>query len=869
MLRNRGLFFCLFFVFFSISALAAPVDEQSVFNERLLIGEWHFRFLHHLFDVAGHESGRLAVIKSDPSAVLKGGFFILNGKFISLYNFLTGTEAVFENDTQLKSNILLAGFLRGPPGGSIISDLIKKNLIKIFPPEITEFYIDPQSIPTGSSSTLIWRTTNSNSCVIEPGIGPVDASGSLSVYPTEMTTYTLTATGEGGTSTASVTVTIINTAPTAISHTVATKEDTPVPITLTGADPDTDTLVFQVDSQPIYGTLSGTPPAVTYAPNENFNGSDSFTFSVSDGQDSSGTATITIMVSAVNDAPVANPQSVSFDEDSTVQIDLSAIDTDGDLLTYEIVQQPVHGGLSGTAPNLIYQPEENYYGSDVFAFKANDVSLSSKPAEISLTIHSINDSPTADAGLDRAVFVRDAVTLNGSASRDVENVTLTYQWAFTSLPQSSQATLSDQADVKPSFTADKSGSYEIQLIVSDGQADSLPGSVTITADYRMVDVPDVVGMNLTEAKAAISGINLAVGWINTVKSDLIPNNQVVEQTPPSATSVPENAAMDMVISLHEDSDDDSDGLADAWEYEKFGNLDQSTDDDSDADGYSNYQEYLIGTDPKDPGEAPVPAGNFYEYDEFGRIISKQITLEPEYDNGEWRDDSCEGIDCGEDTCGSYGNWYCQDENIRRRDRTCIDRGCTGGSCYEYNFTDYEPEFCSDGCIDGVCVTYSWYTGACNVPCGGGTRPVYCRRSDGVQVDDNLCAGSKPSASCNAQECPEVCYYEPGNGGTYFYESCRVKCTEYEYGWEGIKKVPVGCLTWTLDCYWQLHFNDNQLVFELNERAPETYEKNGYRYQKGAVMREPSCDPHDLSCNLYRHWWGVTTTRLCKNCGGCN
>jgi len=387
-------------------------------------------------------------------------------------------------------------------------------------------------------------------------------------------------------------------------------------------------------------------------------------------------------------------------------------------------------------------------------------------------------------------------------------------------------------------------------------------------EYQMVEVPDVIGMDLAAAKTAIGDAKLNTGWIHTIESNLIPKNQVVEQHPAAGTLSAENEAVDLIISFSGVDDDDNDELADALEYENFGNLAQGIDDDSDGDGYNNYQEYLIGTDPGNPGEAPVPAGNYYQYDEFGRMISKQITLESEYE-GERANNNCEGIDCGQDTCGSYGDWYCRDENIRRRDRICTDRGCAGGACYAYNFTDYAAEFCPDGCIDGNCVHYAWYTGACSVPCGGGTRSVYCRRNDGTRVDDNLCPGLRPSAACNTQQCPEMCYYDFGNDGTYFFESCRVNCTAYKYGWSGIRRVPVGCLSWTFDCYWKLHFKDKELVFKRNEMAPNTYEKNGYVYRKEALMRELSCDPRELRCMIVQHWWGVATTRYCKNCGSCN
>jgi uncharacterized protein YkwD len=66
--------------------------------------------------------------------------------------------------------------------------------------------VDHQTIKTGESATLTWTSTNADACVIEPVIGSVDPNGSITVSPTEMTTYTITATGAGGAASASVTV---------------------------------------------------------------------------------------------------------------------------------------------------------------------------------------------------------------------------------------------------------------------------------------------------------------------------------------------------------------------------------------------------------------------------------------------------------------------------------------------------------------------------------------------------------------------------------------------------------------------------------------------------------------------------------------
>ncbi len=87
-----------------------------------------------------------------------------------------------------------------------------------------------------------------------------------------------------------------NTAPTATPQSVSTAEDTPLAITLTGTDPESDPLTFAVVTQPGNGTLSGVAPNLTYTPNANYNGADSFTFTASDATLTSAAATVSITV---------------------------------------------------------------------------------------------------------------------------------------------------------------------------------------------------------------------------------------------------------------------------------------------------------------------------------------------------------------------------------------------------------------------------------------------------------------------------------------------------------------------------------------------------------------------------------------------
>ncbi|MFQ6084398.1 MAG: S8 family serine peptidase, partial [Candidatus Aminicenantia bacterium] len=189
---------------------------------------------------------------------------------------------------------------------------------------------------------------------------------------------------------------VANNPPVANSQSVTTNEDTSVAITLTATDPDGDPLTYSIVSQPANGLLSGTAPNVTYIPNANYNGPDSFTFKANDGKVDSNIATVSITVMPVNDAPVANNQSVETTQDTPVAITLTASDIDGDLLTYTVVTPPTNGTLSGIAPTLTYTPNPGFVGLDSFTFKANDGIADSNIATVSITVTKVNQPPVAN-----------------------------------------------------------------------------------------------------------------------------------------------------------------------------------------------------------------------------------------------------------------------------------------------------------------------------------------------------------------------------------------------------------------------------------------------------------------------------------------
>lgn len=181
--------------------------------------------------------------------------------------------------------------------------------------------------------------------------------------------------------------------PVAMSFARTFAEDTASSITLVGSDGDGDPLSFAIAHQPEHGVLTGDAPNVTYTPNPDFNGDDSFTYTVSDGTTTSEPGTVTLHVTPVNDRPVAVDGAVATNEDTAVDFTLQASDIDSPNLTYSIVAQPADGTLTiGSGPVRRYTPARNANGTRSFTFRVSDGSLTAD-ATVTITINPVNDPP--------------------------------------------------------------------------------------------------------------------------------------------------------------------------------------------------------------------------------------------------------------------------------------------------------------------------------------------------------------------------------------------------------------------------------------------------------------------------------------------
>merc|ERR1712098_250521 len=118
-----------------------------------------------------------------------------------------------------------------------------------------------------------------------------------------------------------------------------------------------------------------------------YSGVDSFTFSVNDGEIDSKVVTVSITVTAVNLAPLAQGQELTVEMDQVLALLLMATDADSEAesLTYTYTP-PQHGTLSGTAPALTYTPEAGYSGADSFTFSVNDGEIDSQVVTVDITV---------------------------------------------------------------------------------------------------------------------------------------------------------------------------------------------------------------------------------------------------------------------------------------------------------------------------------------------------------------------------------------------------------------------------------------------------------------------------------------------------
>ena len=195
--------------------------------------------------------------------------------------------------------------------------------------------------------------------------------------------------------TVTVTTTTLNTAPVALTTSSTGSEDTPQVFSLSGTDADMDTLTFALATPATSGTASiSSTGLVTYTPNANYNGSDSFTFTVNDGTVDSPAVTVNLTVDPVNDLPSAmtgasytTTGNTLSNSGYTLMGTLTGSDIETSMLTFTASVLPTHGTLTLSNTGVFtYLPTLGYTGPDSFYFMVNDGTVNSTASIVNICV---------------------------------------------------------------------------------------------------------------------------------------------------------------------------------------------------------------------------------------------------------------------------------------------------------------------------------------------------------------------------------------------------------------------------------------------------------------------------------------------------
>ncbi len=419
---------------------------------------------------------------------------------------LSGRTASWSSDDPSVATVDSSGVVTGVSSGmtlvrATIDGQVGFASVRVDPKPASTVTINEgnQSVSTGASVQLTatvkaadgsvltnrivqWKSMNNTVAVVDAGGNVTGLSGG---------TATITATCGGASDSVTVTVTASNSAPTATAQSQSTAEDTSLSLTLAGTDPNSDPLTFAIDALPQHGQLTGlnaSTGAVTYTPDANYNGADSFSFSVTDPSGASSTAGVSLTVTAVNDAPVANDDAATTAEDTNATIDVLGNDTDvdGDSLNASIGTQPAHGTATLNANGTItYQPNANYNGADSFTYSASDGTLSST-ATVRVTVTAANDAPVANDDTVSVDEDHSLVTYPLANDTDVDGDALSVASSSVSTPAHGTTTLNADGTVTYTPDANYFGSDSFTYQATDG---SLTASATVNITVNAVNDP--------------------------------------------------------------------------------------------------------------------------------------------------------------------------------------------------------------------------------------------------------------------------------------------------------------------------------------------------------------------------------------------
>ena len=358
---------------------------------------------------------------------------------------------------------------------------------------------DPVIATDVDGDLLGYRLQGAPEFEIDEDTGQIQVAPGVTLDRERTPSYEVTVTasdGKGGTDSITVTINVsnVNEAPTAVNDTATTDEDQSVRIDVLANDTDPDTeraaLTVSVLRDPLDGTARvESDRTITYTPNANFAGENSFTYSVSDGS-LSDDGSVTVTVEAVNDAPAfpaaTAERSVSENAqpDANVGTPVTARDIDGDLLGYRLQGAPEFEidedtGQIQVAPGVTLDRERT--PSYEVTVTASDGKGGTDSITVTINVSNVNEAPTAvndTATTDEDQSVKIDVLANDT-DPDTERAAL--RVSVQRQPLDGTARVESDRTITYTPNANFAGENSFTYSVSDGSL-SDAGSVTVTVE---------------------------------------------------------------------------------------------------------------------------------------------------------------------------------------------------------------------------------------------------------------------------------------------------------------------------------------------------------------------------------------------------
>ncbi|AJZ75402.2 beta strand repeat-containing protein [Candidatus Nitrosotenuis cloacae] len=312
--------------------------------------------------------------------------------------------------------------------------------------------------------------------------------------------------GDADTATVNITINPINDIQTAISDAAVTDEDSTIIINVLSNDILGNNPA--IGDQPITVSLVGSASngdvilnpdhTITYTPNPDFNGADSFIYQITDANGDSATAIVEIIINPINDVPIANDDSVVTNEDTAADFDVLTNDSDVDVGDTKSIVSFTQGTTGGVSQNpdgtLHYVPAPNFDGVDTFTYMMKDSAGSQDSATVTVVVGGEDDAPIAN---DDVYAVNEdsilSVSISGVLGNDVDIDSPALSTVLISGPTHSQAfVLSPDGSFTYTPNANYFGADSFTYKVNDGFADSNIATVSITIN-SVDDLPDAIG----------------------------------------------------------------------------------------------------------------------------------------------------------------------------------------------------------------------------------------------------------------------------------------------------------------------------------------------------------------------------------------